>query len=737
LNESSSAPETTAACALACPRSTPSSASPPTSTFTATPCRLRSSASAACSAATATRSESCGTRAHVAANVQAKQWRPAPGSASRGSAMHTVIATPLRGVAPSQLDAIVRHTATAAAPGDAVSYAFLGASAPCSLVRDGGVDSHLGTERALQLAEHGIPLSDTRHVPASHMVLLVGYAELAWLRLSGFDRCSREVARAQDGDAMAALLRATPLSEYPGVATLPKWQKHDASLRLLAAFGSASADADADVVTVLALLKLRSVACLTMDAPGLLPCFSNCLQHCMRDEDANRVPFLTLDSFLSETDGDIESGLKRLVVGSELSIEGLGLLPAAVMVVDAVLDYAENVAVRYLLRGKVAHVVHNSAPGGRGALQNTLELSERGLCLLEGDGGTCERPILPCGIDPDTLAATCHARPAEADCLAWSKRCNLELRRFVGQFIQGNVDKQLYHAYLACSLQACKPARPPFATLERTLKVRPQRFDSALLRVLETRCSLSAAQPAPTACWAVATWSVDTQASMHTHSPLLDRSVAMSRLGDDADAVLSSLLQHAGCSAHAVCGTLGPFVASRQLRLATFEHLQTQMLFVALLPEAYVRHAVDYYNYDLSCYAPTDAPLISVQAAVALPDDATVSLLPPEAMRRAQRASTLLELGSRLWAFSATSHDTPSESVAALLETMLLCDTNSVDAKVLPGVTVLHMQQTSLDALVGLPIGLARVPGMPRLTIDTDVTDAHAARRLVAEDASG
>ena len=655
--------------------------------------------------------------------------------------MHTVIATPLRGVAPSQLDAIVRHTATAIAPGDAVSYAFLGASAPCSLVRDGGVHSHLGTERALQLAEHGIPLDDTRHVPASHVVLLVGYPELAWLRLSGVDRCSREVTRARDGDALAAVLRATPLSEYPGAETLPKWQTHDASLRLLAAFGAAradaDADADADVLAVLTLLKLRSVTCLTMDAPGLLPFFSRCLQHCMRDEDANKVPFLTLDSFLSETDGGIESGLKRLVVGSELSIEGLGLLPAAVMVVDAVLDYAENVAVRYLLRGKVTHVVHNSAPGGRGALQNTLELSERGLCLLGGDGGTCDRLLLPRGIDPDTLAVTGHARPAEADCLAWSKRCNLQLHQFVAQFVRGNVDKPLYHAYLACSLQACKPARPPFATLERTLRVRPQRFDSALLRVLETRCSLSAAQPAPAACWAVATWSVDTQTSMHTHSPLLDRTVAMSRLGHEADAVLGALVQHAGCSAHAVCGTLGPFVAARQLRLATFEHAQTQMLFVALLPEAYVRHAIDYYNYDLSCYAPADAPLISVQAAVALPDDATVSLLPPEAMQEAQRASTLSELGSRLWAFPAASHDTPSDSVAALLETMLLCGTNSVDAKVLPGVTVLHMQQTSLDALVGLPIGLARVPGMPRLTIDTDVTDAHAAHRLVAADASG
>eukprot|EP00966_Prymnesium_polylepis_P095698 2217257-Prymnesium_polylepis.1 len=51
---------------------------------------------------------------------------------------------------------------------------------------------------------------------------------------------------------------------------------------------------------------------------------------------------------------------------------------------------------------------------------------------------------------------------------------------------------------------------------------------------------------------------------------------------------------------------------------------------------------------------------------------------------------------------------------------------------VIPGYTVFHTRQTDSDPFAGLHIGLAKVPGLARMTIDTDTTDLHRMFRVKA-----
>ena len=422
----------------------------------------------------------------------------------------------------------------AAGHGNVVSYAFLGNATPDVHAADSDNAGEGSMKRIVQYARQGISLSQEIYISPDDVVLVAGQRELAWLRLVNTDADSREITRFDSAKAEEVLFRPTPFHDWEGISEMPGWVAHNESLKLM------PESPTPNMLAVLMMLKLISMAQLTMHAPGIVIAFARRLQ---KQQAGDAVSYISLEDFLASFGGHMDEGLSKLVTGNELTPEGLGLMPAAKQVVDAILHHAETVVGTYLRKSELVHCVHN---GAGAEADGKLWLTATGT----DDGKLVGR--LPHAVNRTTLHT--EFRKAGKDRKTWCKEYNHQFRRFVTGFTTGVVDANLYHAYISLSFMSYGHALPagslqtkstetaqavtagssaPFGTIQRRVLVDPKKSDTStgrsdLVMVLEKWSNINTDAYTPSTFWSVVSWCGSTQADLDTAPLLLDRSEKMS-----------------------------------------------------------------------------------------------------------------------------------------------------------------------------------------------------------------
>lgn len=657
----------------------------------------------------------------------------------------------------------IRVATKAAARGNRVCYAVMGNVVPDvhHAASNGGNEDDSLT-RALQMATRvGVNLGSGFKVSPEDVTLIIGPRELGWLRLINPVSSKREITRFDDPDAMSILRRKTLLHDRVDATTLPTWLAHDTSLGL---FGQVMKP---NVLAVAMLLKLVSVSQMTMNAPGLVKVFAQKLSN---RNHGDPVSYISLFSFLDTYNGTIEAGMERLITGGEkedeeleLTMEGLGLMPAAKDVVNEVLEFASTEVKAYLKKGKIAHcVINGDANGGDGGLWLSNVGTEDG--RMVGN--------LPVGIASEGIAVAYKA--IESDKVAWSKQFNRTFRSFLRRFDAGDVDDNLFKAYIATAVAShntplplknlrtdthsscqgvCSNTSTPFGTIQRRVLVDGSMsagVESDLVRVLESWSGINTDAYTPSTYWSVATWCGGTQADLEAPMPLFNRSEKMSTHLYNVSVTLASLLSTpvgdrsvGDFGFEGLNGLLGPVVSAsahgsangihQPVRLVSFTHESIDSAFVLLLPEAFVQASLDYANYDIERYTRGNEPFMSVEGFVALPDESAIPLNLP-GLSAAEVDGIRADLGTRVWALPKKRSEKGIASFTtadyAAISAMRKSDASSRTLTI-PGYKILHTQQGSLDPFSGLNVGLARVPGKARMTLDTDTTTYHSLFRVV------
>ena len=644
----------------------------------------------------------------------------------------------------------------AAAKHNRVGYAFLGNVVPdVHPARGRGESEHADAlARIVRMAEgDGVALGDGHRVDPSDVLLLAGARELAWLRLANRSPALREIARYDEPGAAEALQRPTPFAGTVR-SVRPAWDEHNQALKRL------PEDLHGDALAVAMMLKLVSMAQLTMHAPGLVPAF-------MERSEWDEVSRGALRKFVSEHDGTIDAGMERLLNGSETTMEGLGVAPAAKQLVDSVLRYAEVDLHAYLSKAMLACCVQNGPPSDEG--EGGLWLTPSGTLGGEMVGH------LPEGVDPTTLAVQ-WGRASTTSRVEWVDDLNAHWSSWYARFAKGDASasQDVYQAFVAMSLEACgkwaHDALPtkglvasrqdccsgatactsvPFGTVQRRILVHSSPEGDALLGVLDAWTNINTDAFTPSTFWSVATWCGGTKHALNSVAPppQPDLSEPLSDQPHGVSVTLASLLSTRVGDARTVAehgwehinGMLGPVVAlphadKQPMRVVSLTHASLDAAFVALLPEAFVRYSCSHYahQYDDSGFG---TPALATEGFIALPDEAAVKLALP-GRTEPENAALRERLGTRLWALPRKRSGSVISPFAtedyAAIQAMLASE-GPQRVATLPGFTLMHTLQTDTDPLTGLNIALAPVEGYrSRMTIDTDVTNYHALFRVVS-----
>lgn len=664
------------------------------------------------------------------------------------------------------LEQTARVATKASARGNRVCYAIMGNVVPdVHHAASNGEDSEDSLTRALEMATRGgINLGSGSKVNSEDITLIIGPRELAWLRLINPASSKREITRFDDPNAMSVLKRKTLLHDRASATTLPTWMAHDTSLDL---FGNVMKP---NVVAVAMLLKLVSVSQMTMNAPGLVRVFAQKLSN---RKHGDPVSYISLFSFLDTYNGTIEAGIDRLITGGEgaedeedefeLTMEGLGLMPAAKDVVNEVLEFASNEVKAYLKKGKVTHcVVNGDAEGGDGGLWLSSMGTEDG--RMVGN--------LPVGIASEGIAV--EYKPFDGGRIAWSKQLNRTFRSFLKKFDAGDFDDDMFKAYIATAVAphntplplqnlrhdsksscqgVCSNVSTPFGTIQRRVLVDGSMsggVESDLVRVLESWSGINTDAYTPSTYWNVATWCGGTQSELESPLPLFNRSERMSTHLYNVSVTLASLLSTpvgdrsvGDFGFEGLNGLIGPIVSAsahgsangihQPVRLVSFTHESIDSAFVVLLPEAFVQASLDYANYDIERYTRGNEPFMSVEGFVALPDESAIPLNLP-GLSAAEVDGIRADLGTRVWALPKKRSEKGIASFTTADYAAISAMRNSertARTLTIPGYKILHTQQGSLDPFSGLNVGLARVPGKARMTLDADTTSYHSLFRVV------
>jgi hypothetical protein len=628
-----------------------------------------------------------------------------------------------------------------------------------------GEDAKDSLTRALEMAtSEGICLDENEKVNPNDVMLIIGPRELAWLRLINTSASKREITRFDDPNAMSILKRKTLLHDRVDATTLPTWAAHDKSLDLF------ENDMTENVMKVAMLLKLVSIAQLTMNAPGLVRVFAQKLSN---RKHGDPVSFVSLFSFLDTYNGTIEQGVDRLLTKNdsnefELTPEGLGIMPAAEDVVEHVLSFAATQVKSYLKKGKIIHcVVNEDAEGGDGGLW---------LTSMGTDGGRMVGN-LPVGIASTGVAV--EYKPVDGGRVAWSNKFNHTFKSFLEKIDVGgvgDVDDYMFKAYVAMAVAShntplplqdlrssstascqgiCSNTSTPFGTIQRRFLVNGSMADSVesdLVRVLESWSGINTDAYTPSTYWNVTTWCRGTQADLQTPMPQFNRTEKMSTHLYNVSVTLASLLSFpvgdrsvGDFKFERLNGLLGPVVSAsaygsvngidQPVRLVSFTHDLIDSAFVVLLPELFVQYSLDHHNYDLAGHARHNDPFMSVEGFVALPDEAAIPLNLP-GLSAAEVDGIRSELGTRVWALPKKRSEKGIASFTnadyAAIAAMRKSDEN-MRAFTLPGYKILHTQQGSFDSFSGLSVGLALVPRKARMTLDADTTSYHSLFRVVGK----
>lgn len=612
-----------------------------------------------------------------------------------------------------------RVAAGAAARGNRVVYAFLGNVLP--RLHDSSSDAGLEgpVDHILKMAQEGIVLGQGVRVAPDDVLMLSGPSELAWLRLANSNASSREISAFDDPLAREVLTRGAP-------ATLTKQAKsYNKSLWLF------DVVEDEDGVSVAMMLKLLSMTNLTMKAQGLVPIFLRRLQRQGSHDEASVASLL---SFVSNFQGTVEEGMAKLFNGGRLTPEGVGLQPAAKALVATVVDFARDLATRYTRHSKLVHFVTN---GDSTDAEGGLWLVPRGVHYTIGK--------LASGVDE----AGVKWEDGPQDKLEWTRAINKDFRHFVKDLLKGDdsvsVDKIKAYAALSvesenntplaglgslatCSGVTCS-SELPFGTIQqrRLVKDAYNGSHSRLVRVLDQWASITDASSSST-YWSVATWCGSTRVELSPVAPPLDLHERLSSHLRNVSVVLASLLTaRVGDKSVAefgvgdLGGVVGPVVVAekQQMRAISFAHTSFDTVFVALLPEAFVRWSLDYLEDDIDLAMTHGTPFLATEGFMALPDENVVPLgFPgiPASDVEALRA----ELGNRVWSIPRKRSNGAHYTAAEYASITYMSTAGNETSRTTPGFCVYRTTQNSVDPLDGVTVSLAPVPGMAnRMTITT------------------
>jgi hypothetical protein len=118
---------------------------------------------------------------------------------------------------------------------------------------------------------------------------------------------------------------------------------------------------------------------------------------------------------------------------------------------------------------------------------------------------------------------------------------------------------------------------------------------------------------------------------------------------------------------------------------------------------------------------------------VALPDESAIPLNLP-GLSAAEVDVIRAYLGTRVWALPKKRSEKGIASFTTADYAAIYAMRNSertARTLTIPGYKILHTQQGSLDPFSGLNVGLARVPGKARMTLDADTTPYQSLFRVV------
>ena len=179
-------------------------------------------------------------------------------------------------------------------------------------------------------------------------------------------------------------------------------------------------------------------------------------------------------------------------------------------------------------------------------------------------------------------------------------------------------------------------------------------------------------------------------------------------------------------------GLVGPLVPAQgdmknTMRLVSFTHADVDHAFVVLLSEKFIRIALERKNFN---YKRVErGPMLAVEGFVALQDEAAVALELSDAYTSQEKEDLRSQLGTRVWSLSKkrSSSTLTSFSSSDYRALGAMQESSGPESStVVPGFTIFHTRTTDRDALSGLHVSIANVPGLSRATLDTDSSDLHA-----------
>jgi hypothetical protein len=699
---------------------------------------------------------------------------------SEGSYMKTIVATGNFEGDGTRMSAVLDQSSNvmkaAYRRGNRVCYVIMGNIVPdVHHAQPNGEKGDDSLSMALSMARDGHSLGDDgENVKSEDVTLVIGPRELAWLRLANVSRDKREIVRFDHPDAMKILKRRTLLHERVDAETLPTWLSHNASLHLF------EIPMTPNVIAVAMLLKLISVTQMTMNAPGVVRVFA----HKIRNETrGDPVAYISLFEFLDSYNGSIEEGMERLVTKQndvyDLTMEGLGLMPAAKDVVHSVLQFATESVGEYLEKGKFIHCFTNGdIEGGDGGLWVTSMGTDDGIVVGQ----------IPVGIAKSGIAI--EYKPTSLNKIEWSNNFNSTFRSFYMKFAAGDVDDALFNAYVAIASTAhnttlplrkllstsnascsgiCANKSTPFGTIQRRVLVDGKKThgsESDLVRVLETWSGINTDAYTPSTYWTIATWCASTKSDiLATPITSFNKSETMSTHLYNVSVTLASLLSTQVGSENTanitvgpdqrrsvrdfgfefLNGLIGPVVSSsahggsnatrQPVRIVSFTHESIDSAFVLLIPEEFIQFSLDYANYDINRYTRDNEPFMVSEGFVALPDEAAIPLNLP-GLSAAEVDGIRSDLGTRVWALPKKRSEKGIASFTTADYAAIAAMRKSDGRKrtlTIPGYKILHTQQGSADPFAGLNIGLALVPGKARMTLDADTSQYHSIFRVVGK----
>jgi hypothetical protein len=645
-----------------------------------------------------------------------------------------------------------------------VKYVFLGNMVP---------DIHYSTNersdddslmRAMDMKVNGLS-NGSLSIPKEDVHLLSGARELGWLRIANQDPGSRELISAAEDSATDVLMRPSPFSESPA-QTGPlwaSWHNHDVSVQKV--FSVFRPNMNEDKLRVLMFAKLSSIATLTMRAPGLVHVF---LQR-MIDNPAGRddVTMRSLKDFLQTHDGSIEHAVAELFTrDADINIVGHSMAPACGYVVEDVIAYATSNVLPYMKSSSLVESVHNG-----------YHVMEDGALWFMATGtseGTAVSKI-PTGVNDSTLEVV--YKEGSKNRVDWKTQFNSAFSSFLYDFERGEMTEStfsMYKAYVAMSVYggttASKSHIPlmglrsnpeasvrgvvanessAFATIARRILVDPDRLhdsQSDVIGVLEEWSNINTDAFTPSTYFAVCSFCGQTQwdlMKMSTH-PHIDLSEGLCKHLYAVSMTLAALLSsHVGDTMvsdfgiERLNGQLGPVVppshgSKQPLRAIFFSHEHVDTAFVAFVPEALIQYSLDYYMVDYGSHEYVRGAMLAVTGFLALPNDAAVPVA-FDGLEQNTQEQLNRELAGRLWALKRKRSNGllepfNSDDYTATREMLSATEAYTNTS----GHTIIRTTQTDKDPLCGLNIGVRPLPGISRVTIDTDCAPFHELFRVVA-----